>query len=88
MNHRHRKTLHSLFTHPVSGNIELKDVEHVFLELGASLSHGHGGKLSVELTGKSASFHGHGHSLSKDEVSKIRKFIETCGIEPERDYPL
>ena len=27
MNHKHRKTLESLFSHPISGNITMKDVE-------------------------------------------------------------
>ena len=88
MNHKHRKTLHSLFSHPLSSNISIKDVEHVFTELGATLGHGHGGKLSVNLKGHTASFNEHGHSLSKDEVVQIRKFVESCGIDPARDYPL
>lgn len=88
MNHKHRKTLHGMFSHPLSANISIKDVEHVFTELGAELSHGHGGKLSVKLNGHSASFPAHGHSLSKDEIVQIRKYLETCGIEAARDYPL
>ena len=88
MNHKHRKTLHALFSHPVSGNISIKDVKHVFQELGAELGHGHGGKLSVKFGSHSANFHEHGHSLGKDEVAQIRKYLETCGIDPAKDYPL
>ena len=29
MNHHHRKALHALFSHPVSANIAMKDVESV-----------------------------------------------------------
>ena len=88
MNHSHRKTLHALFAHPVSGNIAMKDVEHVFVELGATLGHGNGGRVSVELSGHKASFHAHGHSLAMGEIAKIRQFIEHCGIDPEKAYPL
>jgi hypothetical protein len=88
MNHRHRKILHSLFSHPLPSNIHLHDVETVFRELGAELGHTGHGRLSVSLKGQSASLHGSGHGLSKDEVSHIRKFIESCGIEPSRDFPI
>lgn len=35
MNHKHRKTLHALFAHPVSANINYQAVVHVLEELGA-----------------------------------------------------
>lgn len=87
MNHKHRKTLHALFSHPLSGNISMKDVEHVLSELGAELGHGGGGKLSVKLNGHTAHFHDHGHSMPKDEVVQVRKFLETCAVDPAK-YPL
>jgi len=81
MNHKHRKTLESLFSHPISGNITMKDVEHVFENLGAHLSRASGGKVTVTMAGHSANFHDHSHSLSKDEVVQIRKYLETCGVD-------
>ena len=88
MNHSHRKVLHSLFSHPLPSNIHLHDVESVFRELGAELGHTGHGRLSISLKGKNASFHGSDHGLSKDEVVSIRKFIESCGIDPVADFPL
>lgn len=88
MNHRHRKVLHALFAHPVSANIHFRDVESVFKELGAELGHSGNGRLTVRLSGHSAAFHAGGHSVPKEEVAQIRKFLETCGVEPGRDYPL
>ncbi|MDX2222592.1 MAG: hypothetical protein SFV21_07590 [Rhodospirillaceae bacterium] len=88
MNHKHRKALHALFAHPISGNLSMKDVEHVLKDLGAELRHANGGKIAVTLAGHTAHFHEHGHSLGKDEVVQLRKFVETCGIDPARDYPL
>ena len=88
MNHKHRKVLHSLFSHPLPSNVHLHDVESVFREMGAEMGRTGHGRLTVALNGKSASFHGSDHGLSKDEVVNIRKFIESCGIEPGRDYPV
>lgn len=88
MNHKHRKVLHALFAHPVSGNINFNQVEHVFKELGADLSSTHTGKVSVALNGHKANFRHANHSLPPQEVAQVRKFIETCGIDPATDYPL
>ncbi len=88
MNHRHRKVLHQIFAHPVNANIAMRDVDTVFRELGAEIKSAHSGKTHVALNGHSANFSHGGHSLPKEEVVQIRKFIETCGIDPQRDYPL
>lgn len=88
MNHKHRKVLHSLFSHPLPSNIHLHEVESVFKEMGADLSHSGHGRLTVNMNGKSTTFHGADHGLSKDEVVNMRKFIASCGVEPERDYPV
>lgn len=82
MNHHHRKILHTLFAHPINNTISPKDVESVFGELGAKLKPAHSGKLHVALNGHNAKYlHTH-YSLSKEEVMQVRKFIETCGIDP------
>jgi hypothetical protein len=39
------------------------------------------------LRGHTAAFRHAGHSLPKDEVVQIRKFLETCGI-AAADYPV
>jgi hypothetical protein len=88
MNHRHRKVLHALFAHPINGNISFKDIESLFKELGAEVSSAHSGKTHVSLNGHSANFSHPQHSLPREEVVQVRKFIETCGIDPEADYPL
>ena len=88
MNHRHRKVLHSLFSHPLPSNVHLHEVESVFRGMGAELGRSSHGRLTVSLKGQTASFHGSGHGLSKDEIVNIRKFIEACGVDPARDYPV
>jgi hypothetical protein len=88
MNHKHRATLHALFAHPISSNIDPKAVKATLEELGADISHGGHGHLLVALNGHTHGFHESHHSLSKDEVSEMRKFLIDAGIDPVRDYPL
>ena len=87
MNHRHRKTLHALFAHPVSANIDFKDVVHVFEELGAEVDNKAGNRIGVKLNGHSAAFVHAQHSLPKEEVMQIKKFLEQCGVDPA-EYPV
>ncbi len=87
MNHRHRKVLHALFAHPISANIDFKDVEHVLAELGAEIANKSGSRIGVTLNGHTVAFHHANHSLPKDEVIQIRKFLEAAGVNPA-DYPV
>ena len=88
MNHRHRKVLHSFFAHPLASNIHVRDAEVVFGELGGEVSHSKSGRLHVSLNGHTANFGTPHHTLPKEEVMQIRKFLELCDVDPERDYPL
>ena len=42
----------------------------------------------VNVEREAATFHGADHGLSKDDVHNMKKFIEACGVEPARDFPL
>jgi hypothetical protein len=88
MNHKHRATLHALFAHPISSNIDLKAVKAVLEDLGAEMSHGGHGRLMVSLNGHTLGMHDSRHALSKDEVAAMRKFLAEAGVDPARDYPL
>jgi hypothetical protein len=88
MNHHHRKVLHALFAHPMSANIDPKHVQTVLAELGADITHGGHGQVLVRLNGQGHAFHDSRHSLSREEVGQIRKFLAAAGVDPERDYPL
>ena len=88
MNHKHRGTLHALFAHPVSANIDPKAVHAVIEELGGEISHGGHGQIVIKLNKHTHGFHDSRHALAKEEVVAIRKFLETAGIDPVRDYPL
>ncbi len=85
MNHHHKKILESIFAHPISANIDFKDVEHTLAELGATLEEKAGNKVSVTLAGRSVVIHRpHQHTLPKDEVATIRGFLVDCGIDPSQ----
>jgi len=87
MNHHHRKTLHALFAHPLSGNIDSKKAVHLLEDAGAEVDNKAGNRISAKLNGHSATFvHAH-HDLPKEEVVQVRKFFETCGIAPNK-FPL
>lgn len=88
MNHKHRATLHALFSHPISNNIDPKEVQSMIEAIGGEVSHGGHGHLIIHLNGSAHGFHDSHHSLSTDEVSAIKKFLTNAGIDPVRDYPL
>lgn len=87
MNHRHRKVLHAIFAHPISANIDFKEVMHVLEELGAEVDNKSGNRVGITLRGHTAAFSHANHSLPKEEVVQIRKFLETCDISPAT-YPV
>jgi len=49
MNHHHRKTLHSLFAHPISANIDFKKVVHLLEDIGAEVDNKPGNRVGVKL---------------------------------------
>jgi hypothetical protein len=88
MNHKHRATLHALFSHPISNNIDPKEVKAMFDALGGEVTHGGHGHLLLKLNGFTHGFHDSKHNLSKDEISAIKMFLTDAGVDPLRDYPL
>jgi hypothetical protein len=80
MNHHQRKVLHAIFAHPVTGNLDLKDVLNVLTGLGAEIDAKTKSRVGVTLNGQTTILHLATHSLMKAEVMQIRKFLESCGI--------
>jgi hypothetical protein len=80
MNHHQRKVLHAIFAHPVTGNLDLKDVLNVLTGLGAEIDAKTKSRVGVTLNGQTTILHLTTHSLMKAEVMQIRKFLEACGI--------
>lgn len=88
MNHRHRKVLHGIFSHPLHHNLDPKAVEHLLAELGADLHPAGSGAMRITLNGAQDSVHLGEHSLAGDQVMRLRKLLGAAGIEPDRDFPL
>lgn len=80
MNHHQRKILHSIFAHPVSANLEMKDVSAVFNGLGAEIEIRTKNRVAVRLQGKETTLHLANHTLTRAEVTEVRKFLEACGV--------
>lgn len=84
MKPKHIKTLNLIFAHPTSGNVKWRDIEALFLELGAELSEREGSRVGVRLFGDRRVFH-RPHprpDTNKATISDIRDWLTNNGVEP------
>jgi hypothetical protein len=84
MKRKHTKTLEQIFRHPVSGNIRWKDVESLFVHLGAEVEERRGSRIAVSLFGEVLIFH-RPHPLpyaDKGAITSIRKWLDQHGVRP------
>ena len=84
MVNKHRKTLEAIFEKPERANIAWKDVEALFIVLGAEITEGNGSRVRVALKGVRAVFH-RPHprkETNKGAVKSVRRFLETAGVKP------
>ncbi len=84
MKGRHRKTLESIFRHPVSSNIPWRRIEALLVDLGAEVSEREGSRIGVRLFGDRRVFHRPHPSPSTDAgaVASIRDWLRRNGVEP------
>lgn len=84
MKRKHTKTLEALFAHPTPANIQWRDVEALFKELGAVVSEREGSRIGVELFGEIRVFHRPHPSPDTDKgaVASIRRWLEEHGVKP------
>lgn len=84
MKRKHQKTLESIFARPVSGNVKWRDIEALFVELGAEISEREGSRVAVILFCEVRVFHRSNPSPSTDKgaVAIIRKWFEQHRISP------
>lgn len=88
MNHRHRQALHALFAHPEATNLSGADVKAVLVEMGADIEDRSGNRFAVTMGGHTALFHQPDHSMTKDNVRQLRRFLTERGVDPQRDFPV
>jgi hypothetical protein len=84
MKRKHQRTLELLFAHPTSGNVQWRDVEALFVELGAEVTEREGSRVAVVLFEEVRVFHRPHPSPDTDKgaVASVRKWLEQHGVEP------
>jgi HicA toxin of bacterial toxin-antitoxin, len=87
MNHKHKKTLASIFATPTRANILWTDIERLFLALGATVREGKASRVRIELNGIVLVFHRpHPNKETvKGAVESARDFLEEAGIVLDED---
>ena len=84
MRRKHQRLIDLIFSRPTSANIQFRDIEALFVELGAEVEERAGSRISVFLFGEVRVFHRPYPSPSTDKgaVAGIRKWLEQHGVEP------
>jgi len=81
---KHQKTLEAIFEKPERANILWRDIESLFIALGAEITDGNGSRRRVALKGVRAVFH-RPHprkETDKGAVKSVRRFLEAAGVKP------
>ena len=84
MNSKHRKTLETIFSDPVNGNLEWRKIEALLLALGAIRTERSGSAVSFVLNDVRADFH-RPHTEKEAlryRVKDARTFLMQAGITP------
>jgi hypothetical protein len=84
MNSKHRKTLSTIFTDPVNGNIEWRKIESLLLALGALRTERAGSAVSFVLNDIRVDFHRpHPDKAAlRYRVKDVRRFLKEAGVTP------
>lgn len=84
MKRSNHKTLEAIFAHPTSANIAWKDVEGLFVALGAEVSEREGSRVAICLFHEVRVFHRPHPSpqMDKGAVVSVRKWLEQHGVKP------
>jgi len=82
MKRKHQRTLELIFSHPVSANIQWREVEALLIALGAEISEREGSRLEVFLIDEVRVFH-RPHprpDTDKGAVANIREWLRENGV--------
>jgi hypothetical protein len=84
VNSKHQRTLEAIFSTPVQPNIKWKDIESLFIALGAEIEEGRGSRVRILLNQEEAVFHRPHPQKETDRgaVVSVRKFLEIAGVKP------
>jgi hypothetical protein len=84
MNKKQRQTLLKIFQKPERADIPWKDIESLFIVLGADVSEGQGSRVRVALNEVRAVFHRpHPQRVTnKASIRSVRRFLTESGVAP------
>jgi hypothetical protein len=84
MKRKHQRTLALIFARTTSANVQWRDIEALFVELGAEISEREGSRIAVVLFDEVRVFHRPHPSPDTDKgaVASIRKWFEQHGVAP------
>ena len=76
--------LQSIFEIPVNSSIVWKDIESLFVALGAEITEGRGSRVRVALNGVRAIFHRPHPKKETDKgaVVSVRRLLKEAGVKP------
>jgi len=84
MKRKHEKTLELICHRPISANIQWRDIEALFVELGAQIEEREGSRVLVRLFGERRVFHRPHPSPNTDKgaVESVRRWLDEHGVRP------
>jgi hypothetical protein len=76
------KTLEAIFESPTRSNIPWRDIEGLFIALGAEVTEGRGSRVRVELNGVRAVFHRPHPEKETDKgaIKSVQRFLIEAGV--------
>lgn len=87
LNNHHRTTLRRIFEHPVSHNIEWREVVSLLDAIGTTVQQ-HGGKLDVTIgTQKEFIEEPHGKDVDEQTVLDLRRMLSSAGYHADGAGP-
>ena len=82
LNHHHRVTLEKIFSHPLSGNVEWRQVLSLLEAVGTATQEPNG-KVKVELGGETQVLQPpDDKDVDRQTILDLRRLLTSAGIEP------
>ena len=82
LNHHHRDTLEKIFRHPLSGNLEWRQVLSLLAAIGTTTREPNG-KVKVELGGQTEVLQPpDGKDVDRQLIVDLRRLLTNAGLEP------
>jgi hypothetical protein len=82
LNHHHRDTLEKIFRHPLSGNLEWRQVLSLLAAVGTTTREPNG-KVKVELGGQTEVLQPpDGKDVDRQLIVDLRRLLTNAGLEP------